>query len=140
VAVKNGYVWGRGALDMKGEAITQLMTMLILKRAPYSPEARHHLHRHSGRGDRRRRGGCLDVEHQADLFRNAEFLLNEGGLTRADGAGESSSTVWDDREIAFWLEVTARGRPARLTPDADNPVHRLIAALNRLAEWRTPSP
>src|SRR3989475_3041682 len=31
--IRDGYVWGRGALDMKGEAITQLMTMLILNRA-----------------------------------------------------------------------------------------------------------
>src|SRR2546427_11374875 len=31
--VKDGYVWGRGALDMKGEAIAQLMTLIILKRA-----------------------------------------------------------------------------------------------------------
>src|SRR5207244_5411882 len=32
-AVQDGYVWGRGALDMKGEAITQLMALLTLKRA-----------------------------------------------------------------------------------------------------------
>ena len=31
--LKDGYVWGRGALDMKGEAIAQLMTLLALKRA-----------------------------------------------------------------------------------------------------------
>src|SRR5437867_9723735 len=31
--IKDGYIWGRGALDMKGEAIAQLMTMLVLKRA-----------------------------------------------------------------------------------------------------------
>src|SRR5437879_10301704 len=29
----DGSIWGRGSLDMKGEAIAQLMTMLILKRA-----------------------------------------------------------------------------------------------------------
>src|SRR6266508_5846268 len=32
-AVRDGYVWGRGALDMKGEGIVQLMALLILKRA-----------------------------------------------------------------------------------------------------------
>src|ERR687886_2174519 len=32
-AVKDGYVWGRGALDMKGEGIVHLMAMLALKRS-----------------------------------------------------------------------------------------------------------
>src|SRR6185312_10338479 len=32
-AMQGGYIWGRGALDMKGEGIAQLMTLLILKRA-----------------------------------------------------------------------------------------------------------
>ena len=31
-AVKDGYIWGRGALDMKGPAIVELMTLLALKR------------------------------------------------------------------------------------------------------------
>ncbi|MDQ2767538.1 MAG: M20/M25/M40 family metallo-hydrolase, partial [Gemmatimonadota bacterium] len=32
-AVKDGYVWGRGALDMKSEGIIHLMSMVALKRA-----------------------------------------------------------------------------------------------------------
>ena len=32
-AIKDGYVWGRGALDMKGEAIAQLMALAVLQRA-----------------------------------------------------------------------------------------------------------
>jgi acetylornithine deacetylase/succinyl-diaminopimelate desuccinylase-like protein len=32
--VADGFVWGRGALDMKSVAAMQLMTMLLLKRNP----------------------------------------------------------------------------------------------------------
>lgn len=31
--VKDGYVWGRGALDMKGSGMAQLMAMIALKRS-----------------------------------------------------------------------------------------------------------
>src|SRR6185503_11679920 len=31
--VKDGYVWGRGALDMKGEDIVHLMAMIAIKRS-----------------------------------------------------------------------------------------------------------
>src|SRR5687767_9468592 len=33
--VKDGYVWGRGALDMKGHGIIQLMTFIAIKRAGF---------------------------------------------------------------------------------------------------------
>src|SRR5688500_9799070 len=31
--IKDGYVWGRGALDMKGHGIMQLMTLIAIKRS-----------------------------------------------------------------------------------------------------------
>src|SRR2546426_3506065 len=85
--IKDGYIWGRGALDMKGEATAQLMTMLVLKRA-HVPLKRDIIFlatadEEIGAGV----GAAWIVEHQADLIRNAEFLLNEGGLTRSDGHG-----------------------------------------------------
>src|SRR5207244_7394899 len=32
-AVKDGYLWGRGALDMKGDGIMHLMSMIAIKRS-----------------------------------------------------------------------------------------------------------
>ncbi len=31
-ANRGGYIWGRGALDMKGPAILELMSMILMKR------------------------------------------------------------------------------------------------------------
>jgi acetylornithine deacetylase/succinyl-diaminopimelate desuccinylase-like protein len=138
--IKDGAVWGRGALDMKGEAIAQLMTMLILKRA-HVPLKRDIIFlatadEEIGAGV----GAAWFVDHQADLVKDAEFLLNEGGVTRADGRGAVEFYgIGTTEKSPFWLDVTARGTAGHGSrPTPDNPVHRLIRALNRIAEWRTP--
>lgn len=139
-AIKDGYVWGRGALDMKGEAIAQLMTMLILKRA-HVPLKRDIIFlatadEEIGAGV----GAAWLAEHQAELVRGAEFLLNEGGLTRANAqGGVEFYGVGTTEKSPFWLDVTARGTAGHGSrPTPDNPVHRLLRALNRIAEYRTP--
>jgi acetylornithine deacetylase/succinyl-diaminopimelate desuccinylase-like protein len=138
--IKDGYVWGRGALDMKGEGIAQLMTMLILKRARV-PLKRDIIFlatadEEIGAGV----GAAWIAEHQADLVRGAEFLLNEGGLTRAKPqGGVEFYGVGTTEKSPFWLDMTARGTAGHGSrPTPDNPVHRLIRALNRIADYRTP--
>jgi len=138
--IKDGYVWGRGALDMKGEAIAQLMTMLVLKRA-HVPLKRDIIFlatsdEEIGAGV----GAAWIVEHQADLIRNAEFLLNEGGLTRSDGhGGVQYYGIGTTEKSPFWLDAIARGTAGHGSrPTPDNPVHRLVRALNKIAGWQTP--
>src|SRR5213593_418143 len=138
--IKDGYIWGRGALDMKGEAIAQLMTMLILKRA-HVPLKRDIIFlatsdEEIGAGV----GAAWIVDHQADLVRDAEFLLNEGGVTRADGrGGVEFYGVGTTEKSPFWLELTARGTAGHGSrPTPDNPVHRLVRALARIAAFQTP--
>jgi acetylornithine deacetylase/succinyl-diaminopimelate desuccinylase-like protein len=140
--IKDGYVWGRGALDMKGEAVAQLMTMLILKRAQI-PLKRDIIFlatsdEEIGAGV----GAAWIVEHQADLVKNAEFLLTEGGLTRADDRGKGGVEFYGigtTEKSPFWLDVTAHGTAGHGSrPTPDNPVHRLVRALARIADWQTP--
>jgi len=138
--IKDGYIWGRGALDMKGEAIAQLMTLLALKRAHvrlkrdiiFLATADEEI----GAGV----GAAWIVEHQVGLVKDAEFLLNEGGLTRSDGHGNIEYYgIGTTEKSPFWLDVTAHGTAGHGSrPTPDNPVHRLVRALDRIANWQTP--
>ena len=139
---RDGYVWGRGALDMKGEGIVQLMTMLVLKRAGV-PLKRDIIFlatadEEIGAGV----GAGWFLENHGDLVRGAEFLINEGGTIRAnDRGGVDYYGVGTTEKSPFWLDMTARGTPGHGSrPTADNPVHRLVRALDRIADWggRTP--
>ena len=139
-AVKDGYVWGRGALDMKGEAIAQLMTLIILKRAAV-PLKRDIIFlatsdEEIGAGV----GAGWFVETHADLIRDAEFLITEGGTIRADARGRIEYYgIGTTEKSPFWLDVTARGTSGHGSrPTPDNPVHRLTRALYRIANWQTP--
>src|SRR5216110_70482 len=139
--IKDGYVWGRGALDMKGEGIAQLMTMLVLKRARV-PLKRDVIFlatsdEEIGAGV----GAAWIAERRPDLVRGAEFLLNEGGLTRAGPGGEGVQFygVGTTEKSPYWLDVIAHGTAGHGSrPTPDNPVHRLIRALSRIAAWQTP--
>ncbi len=139
--IKDGYVWGRGALDMKGEGIAQLMTMLVLKRARV-PLKRDVIFlatsdEEIGAGV----GAAWIADQRPDLLRGAEFLLNEGGLTRAGPGGEGVQFygVGTTEKSPYWLDVIAHGTAGHGSrPTPDNPVHRLIRALSRIAAWQTP--
>src|SRR5207245_215209 len=139
-AVQDGYVWGRGALDMKGEAITQLMALLTLKRARV-PLKRDVIF--LATADEEVGGGVgagWFVEHHPELVQDAEFLLNEGGTIRTDANGRIEYYgVGTTEKSPFWLDVTARGTAGHGSrPTPDNPVHRLVRALGRIAGYQTP--
>src|SRR5881396_3328516 len=138
--IKDGAVWGRGALDMKGEAIAQLMTMLILRRA-HVPLKRDIIFlatsdEEIGAGV----GAAWIVERHPELVRDAEFLVNEGGTIRL---GEDRRVeyygVGTTEKSPFWLQLVARGTAGHGSrPTPDNPVHRLIRGVARVAAYQTP--
>src|SRR3989454_10488536 len=80
------------------------------------------------------------AERHPELVREAEFLLNEGGTIRADEAGHVEYVgVGTTEKSPFWLELTARGTAGHGSrPTPDNPVHRLVRALARIAAIQTP--
>ncbi len=137
--VKDGYVWGRGALDDKGMGIQELMAMLLLKRQGI-PLKRDVIF--LGTADEEAGGtygaGYMVREH-FDLIKDAEFVLNEGGWIALREGKVWYYGVTVSEKTPFWLKLTATGTPGHGSmPRPDSAVNRLIAALYRLMSYQTP--
>ncbi len=137
-AIKDGYIWGRGALDMKGDGIVQLFAMLALKRSGAK------LNRDIvfiGNSDEELGGigATTFVKNHPDLLKDVEFLMTEGGSNLVkDGVLEFYGVSVSEKR-AFWQKVTVNGVPGHGSrPTKQNPVPRLVAALDRIARHETP--
>ena len=93
-----GYIWGRGALDIKSLGIAELMALIDLKRR-HVPLQRDIVY--LGVADEELGGihGCKELlEARPDLFANVGYVLNEAGY---------NETIVD--KVSFWgIEVTQK--------------------------------
>ena len=138
--IKDGRIWGRGALDDKGPAVAELMTLLALKRQNVRLKADVIF---LGTADEEAGGamgaGFLLEKHPA-LFADVGLVLNEGGGIRlgTDGKARQYSVSMAEK-TPLWLRLIARGRPGHgSTPGGNLAVNRLLAALHRVAQYRAP--
>ncbi len=140
--IRDGYLFGRGAEDMKGQAIAQLMAMVTLKRA-HVPLTRDIVF--VATSDEEVGGGVgarWIATERPDLVRGAEFLITEGGAMREGDSGRVQYVgVGVTEKAPFWLDVTAHGiagHGSRPTPN--NSVERLLRALGRIRAWADTAP
>jgi len=138
--IKDGVVWGRGALDAKGRAVLELMTLLALKRQNVELKGDVIF---LGTADEEA-GGALGVgylvEKHFELFKNVGLVLNEGGSIRLGVDGKASFyRVGVAEKTPLWLRLTARGTPGHgSTPGSNMAVHKLVVALNRIMQYNAP--
>ena len=138
--IKDGVIWGRGALDDKGPAIMELAAMLALKRQKVSLQSDVVF---LGTADEEA-GGALGagylLEKHPELFRNVGLVLNEGGGIRVGEDGRARVyTVSVAEKTPLWLKLTATGTPGHgSAPGNDLAVHKLIEALNRVMTYQSP--
>ena len=138
--IRDGVIWGRGALDMKGLAVMELMTFLLLKRhgialkrdvvflALADEEA----------------GGDVGIEwmdrHHPEVM-DAEYVLNEGGygFTELLGVRRPIFNCSIGEKGPLWLKLRAQGTPGHgSVPHDDNSLERLVRALYRVQRWQHP--
>lgn len=135
-----GYIWGRGALDVKSLGIANLMSFLDLKRSG-AMLARDVIF--LGVADEEGGGtqGALDLlTKHADLFENVGFVLNEGGGNETIVDHVSFWGIEIDQKVPLWLRVVSRGLAGHgaVPPDDGGSTVHLLEALEEIRKLRHP--
>jgi len=140
--IRDGYLYGRGAIDDKGMLAANLETMLLLKR--HVVDAGGTLSRDIifvANSDEEA-GGVFGMDWLVDNHReliDAEFVLNEGGRTRIVGGTPLYVAVQNTEKVPHHVTVRARGPGGHAAvPLPGNAVYRLGRALAAIGNHQEP--
>lgn len=133
--VENGYLYGRGATDMKLDAALAIASLIELKREGYKPR-RTIIIEFSGDEET----AMKTSEAIAETLRDAEMVINIdiGGGVLDEQTGEPRYFTWTGAEKTyadFRLTVTNPGGHSS-APRKINAINQLAAALVRIGEYR----
>jgi acetylornithine deacetylase/succinyl-diaminopimelate desuccinylase-like protein len=136
--VKDGFVWGRGALDMKGMTAIEVMTMKLLKRNDVKFKGDVIL---AATADEEK-GGLAGADY---LLRNypekirADYVLNEGGGLAIPTQKRNVYTVQTAEKGILWFKVKAKGAPGHgsMPNTADNAIMRMSKVIEKLGNYRS---
>jgi len=137
--IKEGYIYGRGAIDMKGNGVAELMTMLLLKRYQV-PLNRDVIFLATADEEVGGRWGVKWMLEHVPRLREAGCVLNEGGcvLVRENGELDHYEIATAQKVVAQFA-VRAKGKTGHGSmPHGDSATVKLIRALDRLVAWQTP--
>ena len=136
--IAGGYMYGRGAQDMKDEAMAQLMVLVMLKRERVALN-RDVIFLATADEEVADTGSDWMIAHQRPLLGNSEYLITEGGVNLLENGKLKYIGVDVAEKSTFWLHVVAHGRAGHGSlPIADSAPNALVRALNRIIAYRTP--
>lgn len=137
--LKDGYVYGRGALDMKTTGLLEAVALVNLKRSG-AVLSRDLIFAATADEEVGATGAEWIAEMRPDLVKDAEFMINEGGVIDEVNGRPRSYDVGVTEKCPMWIKITARGRPGHGSQPfvKDNAVLALIRVLDRLSRYETP--
>ena len=139
--IKDGYLWGRGSVDMKPLGIANLEAFLLLHRN-HVPLRRDVIFLATADEEAGGEYGAgWVVKKHPEWIASAGFLVTEGGAgAMTDDSGKLMYfAVGIAEKTPAWLKLTAKGRAGHGSiPNPDSSTNRLVAALERLRTYRSP--
>lgn len=139
--IKDGYLYGRGAIDDKGMGVAELVVLLQLKKSNL-PLARDVILLLEADEEA---GGKYGIEwlvenHLAKI--KAEFVLNEGGRIITDSNNSKNVRfigVQNTEKVPYNVKLVASGTSGHASvPLKDNCIFALSKAMEKLSHWQPP--
>jgi acetylornithine deacetylase/succinyl-diaminopimelate desuccinylase-like protein len=135
--VKDGFIVGRGAIDMKGQVICQLASFIELARAGVTPK-RDIIFLATCDEEV---GGSHGVEFMLDKvpeLKDASFVLSEGGnIFDENGSVHAQISVTEKKLSQFILKASGQGGHGSM-PHGDNANEKIVAAAQRILSYKWP--
>jgi acetylornithine deacetylase/succinyl-diaminopimelate desuccinylase-like protein len=137
--IRDGFVYGRGALDCKGVGTIDAMALLLLKQHGMRLKRDVIFLGTAAEETGGQQGAGWMVANHFDSFNDAEFVLNEGGNIHVPADGTPTYEVAVSEKTPCWLRLTATGDAGHgSAPPAHTAVTRLLDALDRVRQLPQP--
>ncbi|MFJ2510294.1 M20/M25/M40 family metallo-hydrolase [Streptomyces griseoviridis] len=137
--VRDGVVWGRGAVDMKNMDAMILAVVRSWARAGVRPRRDVVIAFTADEEASAEDGSGFLADRHRDLFEGCtEGVSESGAFTFHDGSGRQIYPIAAGERGTGWLKLTARGRAGHGSKvNRENAVTRLAAAITRIGahEW-----
>ena len=135
---RDGYLYGRGTLDMKTTGLLQALVMIRLKERGVKL-SRDVIFLGTADEEADSIGMRWMIEQHPELFAEVELALTEGDNIRVEGRRTQAWGVDVAEKVTAWMKLTAYGRAghASVPTGEDNPVVRLVRALDRVSRHET---
>jgi acetylornithine deacetylase/succinyl-diaminopimelate desuccinylase-like protein len=136
--IKDGEIWGRGALDCKSLGIMELMALVILKREGFKPRRNVILLATADEEAGGKWGIEWMIKNRPELFRGGA-VINEGGgpgLTTRKGRIFFCQTA---EKGVCWLRLICKGVPGHASiPHGHNCVVQMAQVIDRISRFHPP--
>jgi len=134
--IKDGFVWGRGALDMKSMTAIEVMIMKLLKRRNVRLKGDVLL---AATADEEKGGeagaGWLTRMYREKIW--ADYVISELGGLAVPVDGKNMYTVQTAEKGIVWFKVKAKGTPGHgsIPGAADNAIVRMNQVVEKLESY-----